>query len=87
MGVNGSRPAVPSERRYGHQTLAVTPTRSDSLRPGDRVFFASRKCTVRSTEKSRQGYTVILELPNGSTRNVTRPPGYAWPVLPPPPPQ
>ena len=82
MSAQGSTPLSPTIRTVGTQRLSVRQTRTQSLRPEDRVLYRQRKCTVLCVDRVPGGkFMVQMSAPDGSVCTVTKPPGFVWGVL------
>ena len=84
MSVQGATPFSSTARQVGASSVPVRPTRTQSLRPGNRVLLHQRKCTVLlPPERNQTGrdWRVTLQLPDGSTKVLSKPAGFSWAVL------
>lgn len=84
MSVQGATPFTANARQVGQATVPVRPTRTQSLRQGSTVLHYQRKCTVLLPpvrNADGRSWRVQLQLPDGSTKTVSKPAGFTWAVL------
>lgn len=83
MSVQGATPFSATSRTVGATTVPVRSVRTQSLQPGMRVLLYQRKCTVLDVQKnaSDPGWRISLQLPDSSTKTLTKPAGFIWAVL------